>query len=73
MVNSLILTPPHLSPHCLLISVPLLNILNGNLFTSPFPVFFSFLHREMNVRKHSKPESVPLLTEKEKHVVTVVK
>uniref|UniRef100_G3NM76 DDB1- and CUL4-associated factor 13 n=1 Tax=Gasterosteus aculeatus aculeatus TaxID=481459 RepID=G3NM76_GASAC len=29
--------------------------------------------KEMNVRKHSKPESVPLLTEKEKHVVTVVK
>lgn len=28
--------------------------------------------REQNVRKHSKPGSVPLLTEKEKHVVAVV-
>ncbi|CAM4704225.1 unnamed protein product [Leuciscus chuanchicus] len=28
--------------------------------------------KEQNVRKHSKPGSVPLLTEKEKHVVAVV-
>ncbi|XP_035261461.1 DDB1- and CUL4-associated factor 13 isoform X2 [Anguilla anguilla] len=29
--------------------------------------------KERNVRKHSKPGSVPVVTEKEKHVVTVVK
>ncbi|KAJ8291071.1 hypothetical protein GJAV_G00021050 [Gymnothorax javanicus] len=29
--------------------------------------------KERNVRKHSKPGSVPLVSEKEKHVVTVVK
>lgn len=29
--------------------------------------------RERNVRKHSKPGSVPVVSEKEKHVVTVVK
>lgn len=34
------------------------------------PLLFS---RERNVRKHSKPGSVPVVSEKEKHVVTVVK
>lgn len=29
--------------------------------------------RERNVRKHSKPGTVPVVSEKEKHVVTVVK
>ncbi|MEQ2160566.1 DDB1- and CUL4-associated factor 13, partial [Goodea atripinnis] len=29
--------------------------------------------KEMNVRKHSKPGSVPVVSEKEKHVVSVVK
>uniref|UniRef100_A0A8C7ZZS5 DDB1- and CUL4-associated factor 13 n=1 Tax=Oryzias sinensis TaxID=183150 RepID=A0A8C7ZZS5_9TELE len=29
--------------------------------------------KEMNVRKHSKPGAVPVVSEKEKHVVTVVK
>ena len=29
--------------------------------------------RESNVRKHSKPGAVPMLSEREKHVVAVVK
>lgn len=74
-VNSLIF--PHFLPPplCLLISLSArLYILTGSLFTAFFfflPFFLSF--RERNVRKHSKPGSVPLLSEKEKHVVTVVK
>lgn len=39
------------------------------LFTA-LPLLFS---RERNVRKHSKPGTVPVVSEKEKHVVTVVK
>lgn len=35
--------------------------------------FFLHFHREKNVRKHSKPGAVPVVPEKEKHVVAVVK
>lgn len=28
--------------------------------------------RDINIRKHSKPGSIPVVTEKEKHVVAVV-
>lgn len=37
---------------------------------TPLPLLSS---RERNVRKHSKPGAVPVVSEKEKHVVTVVK
>lgn len=32
-----------------------------------------FLSRELNRRKHSKPGSVPVVEERKKHVVAVVK
>lgn len=44
------------------------------LFMAPLLCFLSFFFfRERNVRKHSKPGTVPVVSEREKHVVTVVK
>ena len=50
---------------------PILNILTSQTESlTALPLLFS---RERNVRKHSKPGTVPVVSEKEKHVVTVVK
>ena len=36
-------------------------------------LYILFISREMNRRKHSKPGSVPVVSERKKHVVAVVK
>lgn len=52
---------------------PFLIILDSSLSYSLVFLFLIVFSREMNVRKHSKPGAVPVVSEREKNVVAVVK